>query len=81
MNDFFIWCEIERDRLQTEFDATSATESRQSLAQRILELDILLFEANIILMPREPKGEKRSAHVIADAVEAGSFDAREIEED
>jgi hypothetical protein len=58
MNDFFIWCEMERNRLQTQFDAASATESRLSLAQRILELDILLFEANIILMPRGPKVEK-----------------------
>jgi hypothetical protein len=52
MNDFFIWCEVERNRLQA-----GTNESRLSLAQRILELDTLLFEANIILMPRGPKGK------------------------
>jgi hypothetical protein len=58
MRDFFFWCEAERDRLQAELDACCTNESRERLAQQILELDILLFEANIILMPRGPKGEK-----------------------
>jgi len=51
------WPGAERERLDAELNAVHTSKSRQALAKQIIELDVLLFEANLITMPREAKSE------------------------